>query len=1034
MADYSLLVNVAAVDRASAVFKKLQSNANTFKSQVENVGTVGQNSMSKLGSSMQNVGKNMSATGMLMTATITAPVVGLGVASTKAAIDFEEAFTGVRKTVDTTEENFEKLSSGIKQMSTETASSKTEIAGVMEVAGQLGVEVGKEGKTLLSFTRTMIELGDTTNLSAEEAATALAHFTNITGTAQDKVSNLGSAIVDLGNNFATDEASILNMSTRLASAGTIAGLTSTDILALSTAMSSVGIQAEAGGTAMAQTLASVSNEVANFSAGTENNLDRIAEIAGMSAKDFAAQWQTKPIAALQAFIGGLGTLDQKGENATLVLDELGMSGVRQANMLQSLALASDVLGDAITTSSTAFEENTALSAEAEKRYGTTASKISQLKEEFTNCAVTVGETLIPFLKKGMEVVSGVAKAFNSLPSGMQELIVKGAMLAAVAGPLLSIGGKLISGGGTIITMFSKLGEAAKKTSAPLEPLKETTKNLPGPLDQTSSSIGSLSKNALGFVALGAGILLAATGLALLAQSAIAISQAGAPAAIAMGAMVAVIAGLAVGAAVLGPALTAGAVGLVAFGAAITLVGVGVLAASAGLSILAPQIPILSEYGGSASIAVLELSGALVAFAAGALAATAGSIALGAGLLVAAAGATAAGLAGVMLTVAVVALSAAIVVAAGAVGLLGMALSLCATPIVIIGDNATTAAGGLGLMAAGMAALLLPLGMVAVLILGASAALLAFEVSVGVGALAVLAMSAALLMMDASMISIADAASTASEAMSDIQGSLDIVKAGISGLGDLFDGAVDAIISIFTNETETAMNAAVGFGTAIVAGTKAGLLPAEMITRQTVGKVVSVLNTAKTTISTTTIVFFAGIVTAVKNNCKNISSIVQKSTVQSNTVLATNLVTANTMFKQQLGQMLTNVKATLKQIQNEFRSTKLQFDQHIALPRFTMSGSFNAKTRSAPTVSVSWYRKAYDQSYMFQTPTVVSAAGFGDGNGAEIVSGDQHLIDLMRDAFSDVGGDIIIPIYVGQERIDEMIVTAQQRNNYRSGGR
>ena len=33
-----------------------------------------------------------------------------------------------------------------------------------------------------------------------------------------------------------------------------------------------------------------------------------------------------------------------------------------------------------------------------------------------------------------------------------------------------------------------------------------------------------------------------------------------------------------------------------------------------------------------------------------------------------------------------------------------------------------------------------------------------------------------------------------------------------------------------------------------------------------------------------------------------------------------------------------------------------------------------------------------------------------------------------------GGDIIIPVYIGQNRIDEIIVSAQQRMNYRSGGR
>ncbi|MDT9121619.1 phage tail tape measure protein, partial [Escherichia coli] len=77
-------------------------------------------------------------------------------------------------------------------------------------------------------------------------------------------------------------------------------------------------------------------------------------------KDFAKAWKEKPIVALQEFIKGLGQLDKKGESATKVLDDLGLSGVRQSNMLKSLGLASETLGKAIDVSNTAWKENTAL--------------------------------------------------------------------------------------------------------------------------------------------------------------------------------------------------------------------------------------------------------------------------------------------------------------------------------------------------------------------------------------------------------------------------------------------------------------------------------------------------------------------------------------------------------------------------------------------------------------------------------------------------------------------------------------------------
>ena len=298
------------IAETEAKLKTLEEQANKSATALQKIAATG-DKLKSVGNSITGVGKAL--------APVSAAAAAAGAVGVKAAMDWETAFTGVKKTVDATEAEYEELGKGIQQMATETASSMEEIAGVAEAAGQLGI--AKEN--LLDFTKTMVQLGDTTNLSAEEAATALARFLNITGESTGNVDRLGAAIVDLGNNFATDEAAIVAMSTRLASAGTLAGMTSTDILALSTAMSSVGIEAEAGGTAMTQTLTALEAAVADFSAGSTADLEAIASVANMSAADFASAWKSHPIEAVQAFISGLGKLDEKGESATLVLDELG---------------------------------------------------------------------------------------------------------------------------------------------------------------------------------------------------------------------------------------------------------------------------------------------------------------------------------------------------------------------------------------------------------------------------------------------------------------------------------------------------------------------------------------------------------------------------------------------------------------------------------------------------------------------------------------------------------------------------------------
>lgn len=139
------------------------------------------------------------------------------------------------------------------------------------------------------------------------------------------------------------------------------------------------------------------------------------------------------------------------------------------------------------------------------------------------------------------------------------------------------------------------------------------------------------------LALGAAVILIAAGFAILAYTSIQLADSGGLAVGIMVGMVAAIALLAVGAATLGTALTAGAVGFVALGAALLLIGTGIFIATSGMSILAEQLPLLAQYGTDSAMALVALGASMIVFAAGALLAGAGCIVLGAGLIVAAAG-------------------------------------------------------------------------------------------------------------------------------------------------------------------------------------------------------------------------------------------------------------------------------------------------------------------------------------------------------------------------------------------------------------
>lgn len=251
---YANELNMAVARQAGFESQQNAINAAMARYKVENEGLTGwinkhSEAYVKQGEKIAAVGDKISGLGSKLTMGVTVPLAAGAASVTKAAMSWESAFTGVKKTNDEILDSngnvtysYKDLENGLRGLAKELPSSHAEIAGVAEAAGQLGIQTDK----VVDFTKVMIDMGESTNLSAETAATELAKFANITQMSQDKFSNLGASIVALGNNFATTESDISEMALRLAGAGHQVGMSEGDILGLSTALSSVGIEAEAG--------------------------------------------------------------------------------------------------------------------------------------------------------------------------------------------------------------------------------------------------------------------------------------------------------------------------------------------------------------------------------------------------------------------------------------------------------------------------------------------------------------------------------------------------------------------------------------------------------------------------------------------------------------------------------------------------------------------------------------------------------------------------------------------------------------------
>lgn len=374
----------------------------------------------------------------------------------KAAIDWESAWAGVTKTVDGTPEQLDQIEAGLRGLAKALPASHEEIAAVAEAAGQLGIETD----SVVGFTKTMIDLGETTNLTAEEASSSLAQFMNIMGTSAKNVDRLGSAIVALGNDGASTERDIVQMGQRIAAAGNQIGMSETDVLAFASALSSTGVEAEAGGTAISKTFRQIDADVREGG----SSLELIADTAGMTSGEFVTAWETDAGGAVASFVEGLGGMQSRGEDVNGVLETLGMTGERQADSILRLAgattdagAAQDILREALELGGQAWEDNAALAEEAQKRYDTRASQtqiaINSIKDE----AITLGESLLPVIDDILSGVMSAVDAFSGLSDPAKDLGV--AILTIGTAGALAVGGvgKLVTGLASAKAAINTLG-------------------------------------------------------------------------------------------------------------------------------------------------------------------------------------------------------------------------------------------------------------------------------------------------------------------------------------------------------------------------------------------------------------------------------------------------------------------------------------------------------------------------------------------------------------------------------------------------
>ena len=615
-------------------------------------------------------------------------------------------------------------------------------------------------------------------------------------------------------------------------------------------------------------------------------------------------------------------------------------------------------------------------------------QITPLKSQIEGLAIQMGEILVPIISDVVGAISQLAEWFGGLDENTQKTIVTIGLIVAVAGPVLAIVGKLVSGVGGLITVFGKVTTLFGGFSGAASKAAPAAK-------RASSGVGALSKNALGLVAAGAGILLAAAGLALLAYAAIQLAKAGTPAIACMGGLVVALALLAAGAVLAAPALTAGAVGLIAFGAAVALVGVGILAATAGVALLSTQLPTIAEYGSSAASAIAEMGLGLLALGAGAAVA-------GSGLMLAALGFTLAGASILIASVGIAAAAVAVallgagvfVLAAGSVAL-GVGLIICGAGLSVVAESGLLASESIALLGVGTA-----LSIIAVL--AATASCFAFNLSLIALVLPLALVAAGLLV--------------ASAACAALAVSMTIIAVASSVVNNNVSQAFTNIKTVIT----TIMTSVRATISGIMNGIKANIM-------NIFGNVLSGIRN-----------FMGRIFTSIRSGFNKAVNFI-KNLAKSAYTWGSDMINGIAKgIKDTIGKVTDAVKGVADKIRANLHFSRPDEgslrDYETWMPDF-VQGMANGIESNKYRLIDAVRGMANDMTISpVPAPALQNVGGGTYSMNGENTGGDKMLAMLTQLVGSMQNMNITVPVYLGNDLIDEQMLKAYDRRTVRSGGR
>lgn len=421
---------------------------------VNRTGTWVTNQFQNIANSVRLVSQGFMTLGKALTFALTPMAALVFVKSAQAAIDFDDALVRVSKTTGLYGEKLGELAVGLRDLSTRSATTAVDLAKMAEQVGQLGV---RDADKIVKLTDIFNKLITVTNLSADEVSISMGRIANAFGMdlntdeGVEQIEKFASVINELENQMEVSAPEIVNGMLNVAEVGNLLNFPPDVAAALVSALVAVGFEANEAGTSLRNLLLKVVQEA-----------DTVAELmkniwGAVDAQDVLNKMNEDAAGTILDLIDAAAAGDQQVQSLFATME---VGGIRGGKGWAALAAGIDEARKALGISREEWVKGTSLQMEYERALLSTKNQLAVLKNNLTEVALSLGESLLPILNTAIQTlipaIRDLAKWIKNLSPAAAMTIVKVVALAGVIGPAILLVSQLGFAVSMIAMAFGKL--------------------------------------------------------------------------------------------------------------------------------------------------------------------------------------------------------------------------------------------------------------------------------------------------------------------------------------------------------------------------------------------------------------------------------------------------------------------------------------------------------------------------------------------------------------------------------------------------